>query len=77
MTDVCKDLNIQPKIEFIKKCIELYETIMVRHGLMVVGGAFSGKTMVIKTLQDAMSRITDNPDFVNVKTFFINPKSIQ
>jgi dynein heavy chain, axonemal len=51
----CKTRNLQPKTEFLKKCIELYETIMVRHGLMVVGGAFSGKSMVIKTLQDAMS----------------------
>jgi dynein heavy chain len=73
----CKELNLQPKIEFLKKCIELYETIMVRHGLMVVGGAFSGKSKVIKVLQDAMSSIQNNPAFVNVQTFFINPKSIQ
>jgi len=73
----CKELNLQPKIEFLKKCIELYETIMVRHGLMVVGGAFSGKSKVTKVLQDAMSSIQNNPAFVNVQTFFINPKSIQ
>ena len=40
-----------------KKCIQLYETIMVRHGLMVVGGAFSGKSRVIKVLQDAFTAI--------------------
>jgi dynein heavy chain len=77
MTEVCKQRNLQPKAEFMKKCIELYETICVRHGLMVVGGAFSGKSCVIKVLQDGFSRIQDNPDFVNVQTFFINPKSIQ
>jgi dynein heavy chain len=77
MNTVCGILNLQPKAEFLKKCIELYETIMVRHGLMVVGGAFSGKSKVIKVLQDAMSRITNNPDFVNVLTYFINPKSIK
>jgi len=71
-----QDQNLQPKTEFLKKCIELYETIMVRHGLMVVGGAFSGKSMVIKTLQDAMSNIKDKPEDVNVLTYFINPKSI-
>jgi dynein heavy chain, axonemal len=50
MTEACKNQNLQPKKDFLKKCIELYETIMVRHGLMVVGGAFSGKTKVIKVL---------------------------
>jgi dynein heavy chain len=50
MVEACKNQNLQPKTDFLKKCIELYETIMVRHGLMVVGGAFSGKSKVIKVL---------------------------
>ncbi len=50
MNEACVERNIQPKTEFIDKCIQLYETIMVRHGLMVVGKAFSGKTKVIQTL---------------------------
>jgi hypothetical protein len=29
----------------------------VRHGLMVVGGAFSGKSKVITVLKDAFGRI--------------------
>lgn len=66
MTEVCKIKNLQPKPEFLKKCIELYETICVRHGLMVVGGAFSGKSKVITVLKDAFGRIQDNPNFVPV-----------
>ena len=77
MTQACKNQNLQPKKDFLKKCIELYETIMVRHGLMVVGGAFSGKSKVIKVLQEAFSTIKDNPLFVNVLCYYINPKSIQ
>jgi len=50
MNEACKNLNLQPKPEFIQKCIELYETITVRHGLMVVGGAFAGKSKIIKVL---------------------------
>jgi len=34
---------------------------MVRHGLMVVGGAYSGKTKVIDILKLAMSSIKTNP----------------
>ena len=48
---------------------------MVRHGLMVVGGAYSGKSKVIKILQDSFSAI-NNEDFVPVETHYINPKSV-
>ena len=47
--------NLQPKPEIVKKTLELYDMIQIRHGLMVVGLAFSGKSCVVKVLQDAMS----------------------
>lgn len=50
MKKSCNVNNIQPKPIFLQKCIELYETIMVRHGLMVVGDPYAGKSTVIKTL---------------------------
>lgn len=31
------DKLLQPKDNFISKCIQLYDTINVRHGLMIVG----------------------------------------
>lgn len=76
MNEVCRDLNLQPKKEFIEKCIQLYDTIMVRHGLMVVGKAFSGKSKVLSVLAKAISHIKDDPKFVNVLSFYVNPKSI-
>ena len=68
--------NIQSKDVFLDKCIQLYETIMVRHGLMVVGDPYAGKSSVIRCLQEAMSTIKDDPNFVNVLTHYVNPKSI-
>ena len=76
MHETCAQKNQVPKKEFIDKCIQLYETITVRHGLMVVGKAFSGKSRVIKTLQNSMSIIKDDPNFVNVLTYYLNPKSV-
>ena len=50
---------------------------MVRHGLMVVGGAFSGKSKVINILKRAIAAIDDDPKFAHgVETYFINPKSV-
>jgi len=76
MRAACARNNLQPKDIFLEKCIQLYETIMVRHGLMVVGDPYAGKSSVIKVLQQAMSSIKDDPKFVNVQTFFVNPKAI-
>jgi len=40
--------------KFVNKIIQLLETIMVRHGVMVVGVASTGKTTVIAILAKAL-----------------------
>jgi dynein heavy chain len=55
-----KDDHLQPETNYINKCIQLFDTINVRHGLMVVGAAFSGKTKVFQTLATAMSSLAGN-----------------
>ena len=74
--NACAELGLQPTEEFKSKCIQLYETISVRHGLMLVGQTYSGKTQVIATLQKALSSVRDNPDFAKTLKITINPKSI-
>ncbi|KAL0879698.1 hypothetical protein ABMA27_003413, partial [Loxostege sticticalis] len=66
---------------FIFKVIQLYETTVVRHGLMLVGPAGAGKTKCYEILRDALTAIKGKlaPDgfpFTPVHTFVVNPKSI-
>jgi len=76
-----KNMNLQPKETFIKKTLELYDMIQIRHGLMMVGQAFAGKTECVKVLKDAMTRIKkespDIKDFLQIQMKIMNPKSIK
>mgnify|MGYP002775800200 FL=1 len=57
--DNCQQLNLQATPYFVTKIIQLYEMIIVRHGLMLVGQPFSGKTSAIRVLQRALSDLAD------------------
>ena len=78
MKEYCSEANIQPKPIFIQKCIELYETLLVRHGLMVVGDPYAGKSCVMRTLSEAISRAMDSdPEkYQKVDEHYVNPKAI-
>ena len=75
--EVCEEDNLEATEPFLRAVIQLYETVMVRHGLMVVGEALSGKTKVIHTLAKAMTRIKGDANFEeDVHMYTMNPKSI-
>jgi dynein heavy chain len=57
--DKLKELNLQKIDYFIEKIIQLYEMILVRHGLMVVGLPFAGKTSCIKVLAGALTLLNE------------------
>lgn len=46
---------------FVTKCIQLYETTVVRHGLMLVGPTCSGKTKCSGVLSKALTGIRGQP----------------
>jgi len=60
--------------------IQLYEMIIVRHGLMLVGAPFSGKSVGLKLLAGALSDLhaqgKQGPLFEKVEMRVINPKSV-
>lgn len=76
----CNALNLQPTEYFNVKVIQLYEMIVVRHGLMTVGQPFSGKSAALKVLAGALSELYDKGVqgtlFNRVQLKIINPKSV-
>ena len=65
--------QLQPTEGFIGSIVQLYETVQVRHGLMVVGSTMAGKSGVFNTLAKSMTSLDD---FDNVKMHIMNPKSV-
>ena len=78
MNWACEQKNLQPEKYFLQKTIELYEMIIVRHGLMVVGLSYGAKTCSYRVLQSTLGRLKelDQNDENQVKVFAMNPKSI-
>ncbi|XP_021708238.1 dynein heavy chain 6, axonemal [Aedes aegypti] len=79
--EICMEQNnLQTVPELILKTLQLYETMVVRWGVMLVGPTGSGKTTVLHTLACALEKlyndIVEGPYYrpVNIQT--LNPKAI-
>ncbi|XP_071611851.1 dynein axonemal heavy chain 1 [Heliangelus exortis] len=77
----CIKENLKDVDGFVTKCIQLYETTVVRHGLMLVGPTGSGKTKSYEVLAAAMTSLKGQPaasggNYEAVRYFVLNPKSI-
>ncbi|XP_030643583.1 dynein heavy chain 6, axonemal [Chanos chanos] len=72
--------SLQALPSMTSKVIQLYETMLVRHGVMLVGPTGGGKTTVYRALADSLETLHreghQNPFFRPVKTYVLNPKSI-
>ncbi|ORC87581.1 dynein heavy chain [Trypanosoma theileri] len=68
----------------VTKSLQLYDTLVVRHGVMLVGQTFSGKTTIMRSVQGALTQIKEDghdaegntPLFNRVHIHLLNPKSV-
>ncbi|KAL0237672.1 hypothetical protein PCE1_001066 [Barthelona sp. PCE] len=68
--------NLQPTEDFVQKVIQLFDTTVLRHGLMLVGPTGGGKTECLHTLATSLTKLKDSDDFYKVHILTLNPKSI-
>eukprot|EP01022_Parablepharisma_sp_SALTPOND_P023040 TRINITY_DN476_c0_g1_i1.p1 TRINITY_DN476_c0_g1~~TRINITY_DN476_c0_g1_i1.p1 ORF type:complete len:4333 (+),score=667.47 TRINITY_DN476_c0_g1_i1:7842-20840(+) len=78
MLNQIEALKLKNEDYFREKIIQIYEMIIVRHGLMVVGLPYSGKTCALTVLEKALTELGEKNlmDEMKVKTQRLNPKSI-
>ncbi|XP_037539995.1 dynein heavy chain 12, axonemal [Nematolebias whitei] len=76
--ECCKNHNVQPTQVFLQKMIQTYEMMVVRHGFMLVGEPFAGKTKVLHVLADTLTLMNEKGYGAEEKVIFrtMNPKSI-
>jgi len=72
--------GLQPVPTYVAKIIQLYETMLVRHGVMVVGLTLTGKSRCQNALADALSQLRrdgeESPHYEVTRQHTLNPKSV-
>ncbi|XP_056131285.1 dynein axonemal heavy chain 12 [Lampris incognitus] len=76
--ECCKNHNVQPTQVFLEKLTQTYEMMIVRHGFMLVGEPFAGKTKVLHVLADTLTLMNEKGYNEEEKVIYrtVNPKSI-
>ncbi|XP_069175792.1 dynein axonemal heavy chain 7 isoform X4 [Procambarus clarkii] len=75
--EVCAGAGLRANNYFMDKVQQVYETMRVRHGFMLIGNPIGGKTVALRTLAKALAIMNDRDEGENrVQVCVINPKAV-
>ncbi|XP_023289677.1 dynein heavy chain 6, axonemal [Orussus abietinus] len=77
---IMEEAILQPEACSLNKVIQLHETMVVRHGVMLVGPSGSGKSTILRTLRDTYTRLHEmgvpGQYYQTVHMYVVNPKAV-
>ncbi|ESS70037.1 dynein heavy chain [Trypanosoma cruzi Dm28c] len=79
LRETALEMHLEPTEMFVKKCVQLFEMNVLRHGQMIVGPTMGGKTSSARVLQAALTKLRvemNEERFAEVHIHSLNPKSI-